>query len=59
MDVLKYVYPQATRSAQKMSFFFQVLNDEISKVSILRELHIILNWLTFQNDQKTHLSISV
>ena len=62
--------PQTTGRAQTcLCFFFGRgggcgrvggdLNDEISRVSMSRELYIILNWLTFQNDQKTHLSISV
>ena len=50
--------PQTTGSAQKMPFFW-ALYDKISKVSISRELYIIINWLTFQNDGKKHLSISV
>ena len=53
--------PQTTGSARKVSFFsfFRALYDEILKVTILQELHIILNWLSFQNSQKTHLSITV
>ena len=57
--------PQITGSAPKMPFFPPDLCDEISikismKVSISRyKLYIILNWLTFQNDRDTHLSISV
>ena len=39
--------------------FFLALYDKISKVSISQELCITLKWLTIQNDQKTHLSISV
>ena len=49
---------QLTRSAQKMPFFL-ALYHEILKVPISRELYIILNWLTFQKDRKTNLSISV
>ena len=49
---------QTTGSTQKVSFF-RVLYDEISKVPTSRELYIILNWLSFQNKQKAHLSISV
>ena len=33
--------------------FFRAIYDEVSKVSISRELYVILNWLTFQNDRKT------
>ena len=39
--------------------FWGALSYEISKVSISRELYIILNWLAFQNNQKSHLFVSV
>ena len=39
--------------------FWGALYYEISKVSISRELYIILNWLAFQNNQKSHLFVSV
>ena len=45
---------------QKCLFYFYLaLSDEISEASTSPELHIILNWLTIQNDRTTHLSISV
>ena len=47
--------PQTTGGAQKMPFlFFWILYNDALKVSISRELYIILNWLNFQNYQKTH-----
>ena len=52
-------FPQKITSAQKMFFFLWALYDEISKVSMSRELYIVLNWLNFQDDRKTHLSISI
>ena len=63
MDLLWVCYnmytPQTTGSARKNAFFlFPALHDVISKVSILQQLYIILNWPTFQNDQKTHRSIN-
>ena len=67
--VLRYVYPsdnwKCPQNAFFVAFFPPDLCDEISikismKVSISRyKLYIILNWLTFQNDRDTHLSISV
>ena len=58
MSVVDMYIAQLTRSAQKMPFFL-ALYHEILKVPISRELYIILNWLTFQKDRKTNLSISV
>ena len=61
MGVLRYVYTSDEQKYQNMYIFlfFRPLYDEISNFSILRELYIILNWPTFENNQKTHLSISV
>ena len=61
MDFLRYVYPSDKRKCPKISFivYFGSLYDDISKVSILREVDIILNWPIFKNDRKTHLSISI
>ena len=61
IGILKYVYLSGSRKCPKKSFFcfYFVLYDEMSKVLISWELYIILNWLTIQNDQKAHLSISV
>ena len=51
--------PQTRESAKKMSFFFlRALHDEILKVSISRELYVILNWLIFHSDEKTHRFIT-
>ena len=47
--------PQTIGSAQKCLFWTLYI---ILKVLISRKLYIILNWLTFQNDRKTCLSIS-
>ena len=58
MSVVDMYTAQSTRSAQQMSFFL-ALYLEILKVSISREPYVILNWLTFQKDRKTNLSISV
>ena len=58
MSVVDMYTAQSTRSAQQMSFFL-ALYLEILKVSISREPYVILNWLTFQKDRKTDLSISV
>ena len=48
--------PQTTGNAQKMSFSGLICN---FKVPISRKLYVILDWLIFQNYQKTHVSISV
>ena len=58
MSVVDMYTAQSTGSAQQMSFFL-ALYLEILKVSISREPYVILNWLTFQKDRKTDLSISV
>ena len=59
MDLLWVFYDlhntQTIGSAQKCLFWTLYI---ILKVLISRKLYIILNWLTFQNDQKTCLSIS-
>ena len=49
--------PLTTGNFPKCLFSFSY--DEILKVSISRELYIILNWPTLQNDPKIHHSISV
>ena len=63
MDLLWVCYNMFTlrqlEVPEKMHFFlFPALHDVISKVSILQQLYIILNWPTFQNDQKTHRSLN-
>ena len=60
MDVLRYVtrQPEVLKKCFFAFFLGGTLYDEISKVSISRELYVILDWLTFQNDPTTHLSIS-
>ena len=36
---------------------FAFFGPYLMKVSISRELYIILNWLIFKNERKTHLSV--
>ena len=52
---------KTARGAKKKYFFcfYLALYDKISKVSVSRELYIVLNWLIIQNNQKTHSSINV
>ena len=54
--------PQTTGSAQKMPFLF-LWGPYMKKFQNFpyheNYISYILNWLTFQNDRKTHLSISV
>ena len=59
--IVEHMYtPLKAGSAKKCLFcFYLALYDEILIVSISREPYAILNWLTIQNDRKTHLSISV
>ena len=48
--------PQSTRKAPKMPLFFSILT---RKVSLPQEIYVTLNCLTFENDRKNHLYISV
>ena len=60
MGALRYVDRSHNRKCPQNVFFcfLQAFEYEISKAFISRELYIILNGLTFQNEEKTHLAIS-
>ena len=58
MDVVRYVYPSDNRKCPKSTFFVVLGGLKFLYYENYISHYAILNWLTIQNNRKTHLSIS-